>query len=466
MKWLIKSNLFIIPLDDHRTWFRYHHLIRDLLLASLKKQATEQEVSHLHVLASQWFEQQGLIEEAIKHMLEAGNPEAACDIVERKRWAELDADKWYVVQRWIEKIPIEVRQKRPVLLLTECWPLYENFHLAKIPPILEEVEAMLKANVRAEEEELWGEVYFFYGAIFYWSGMGDQALEFFTKAQKYLSAERKLITGLLQLLSGLSLCLTGRGEEAVKILGSSVRETESEGGIFLSRLYGGLFFVNYFLGHLAAGKEIARRALDLAIRNGIEYSGIWNLYMEAAVDLQCNQLEQALQLFTEIVGNRYILHTRAAIDAVAALALIQHMLGQKGAVEESCKLIREYARELEDPMYMSVALSCEAHIALLNGDLKTALEWESTVQTTPSMAELFMWLEVPVITQIRVLITDGSEKSLSKASGLLEEVRKISEACHFLNHIIEAGVLQTMLYEKQNLHQKALETLTDALIPG
>ena len=93
VKWLIKSNLFIIPLDDHQIWFRYHHLIRDLLLASLKKQATEQEVSHLHVLASQWFEQQGFIEESIQHMLDAGNPEAACDIIKRNRWTELNADK-------------------------------------------------------------------------------------------------------------------------------------------------------------------------------------------------------------------------------------------------------------------------------------------------------------------------------------------------------------------------------------
>ena len=464
VKWLIKSNLFIIPLDDQRTWFRYHHLIRDLLMASLKKQATEQEVSHLHELASQWFEQQGFIEEAIKHMLDAGNPEAACDIVERNRWAELDADKWYVVQRWIEKIPIEARQKRPVLLLTECWPLYENFHLAKLPPILEQVEAMLKANVRTEEEELWGEVYFFYGAIFYWSGMGDQALEYFTKAQKYLSAERKLITGLLQLLTGLSMCMIGQGEEAVIRLGNAARETESEGGIFLSRLYGGMFFVNYFLGNLAAGWEIARRALDLAKRSGIAYSGAWNLFMEACADLQSNKLEQASRLFSEAVGHRYILHTRGAIDAVAGLALTQQLLGQQDRVRETCDLMVEFARELEEPLYMSVALSCRAHIALLNGDLKAALEWESTVQETPSMAGLFMWLEVPVITQARVLISEGSEKNLLKASGLLEEVLKISEACHFLNHIIEVAVLQTMLLEKQNQHQKALKTLTDALI--
>lgn len=461
IRWLIQSNMFIIALDDQRRWFRYHHLIKDLLTKSLQKKRSPEEISKTHLRASRWFERQHLIEESIDHMLASGDLNEACRIVERHRWAKLDEDRWYVVQKWIDKLPVESRKQHPILMLSECWPLYEQFQLEKIPVILSEVEVLLKDQ--SHEEELWGEVYFFYGAIYYWSGQGDEALLYFEKAQKVLLPDRMLINGLLQLLSGLSLSMTGEGEEGLHLLNQQVKATESRGGVFVSRLRGGLFFVTYFLGKLAQARKETQLALLVAQKSGIDYSSAWNYYMEACTDLQSNQLDRALLHFTSAAESRYILHTRGAIDSVAGLAITQQLMGNEDEASATLDLMVEFAEELQDPLYMIVARSCRARIALMRNELTLAQEWEKSAGETLTMAGLFMWLEVPTITQVRVLLATGTPACLKKAGTLIEEVMRISRECHFTNHVIEGLVLKALLHAKRKSIREAKETLSEAI---
>ncbi|MDX2429557.1 MAG: response regulator [Bacteroides sp.] len=461
VQWLIQSNLFIIELDDQKRWFRYHHLIRDLLRKNLKRKKTPAEISRYHALASRWFEQQGFIEESIQYMLTSGDIAEAGNIVERHRWAKLDDDQWYVVQKWIEMLPPELRQQRPNVLLSGCWPLYETFQLTEIPPFLEHVKTML--SDQPGDQELWGELFFFYGAILYWSGEGKSSLEFFNKAQKLIPENRMLLMGLLTLLSGLSRSMTGQGEEAIRLLKKQVKEMESTGGVFISRLRGGLFFITFFLSRLAQARIESQQAQIVARKSGIDYSDAWNYYMEACTDLHSGQLDDALRNFSGAVDQRYILHTRGATDAVGGLALTQQLLGQKEAAEGSLNLMMEFARELGDPIYTSVALSSRARIDLLKGDLASALEWEKTVNEAISSASLFMWLEVPVFTQVRVLISSGTPECLDKAGKLLEEIIDVASSVFYMNHVIEALILKAMLLLKQNHKKEAKRVLEEGL---
>ena len=74
--------LFIIPLDDRRQWFRYHHLFRDLLKQRMRAGSGEKTEKILHQRASTWFEKQGMLDEAIQHALEAGDLELAAQLME------------------------------------------------------------------------------------------------------------------------------------------------------------------------------------------------------------------------------------------------------------------------------------------------------------------------------------------------------------------------------------------------
>jgi LuxR family maltose regulon positive regulatory protein len=143
LKWLVDSNLFAIPLDDYNHWIRYHHLFREFLRTELGRRYGQTEISALHIRASEWFAQQGFIDEALQHALDAGDLLLAAQLVEQNGPALLDEDKWYVLERWLAQLPDDIIQQRAQLLLIKAWVLFYHFALRDIPALLESVEAIL-----------------------------------------------------------------------------------------------------------------------------------------------------------------------------------------------------------------------------------------------------------------------------------------------------------------------------------
>ena len=111
---LERANLFVVPLDDKRQWYRYHHLFADVLSAHLLDEQPEC-VAELHARASAWFEADGDVSQAVDHALAGGDSGRAADLMElvmpmmarERREAEL--------ARWVRSLPDDVLRKRPVL---------------------------------------------------------------------------------------------------------------------------------------------------------------------------------------------------------------------------------------------------------------------------------------------------------------------------------------------------------------
>ena len=111
---LERGNLFLVPLDDRRRWYRYHQLFADVLHARLRDEQPD-EVPDLHRRASGWYEQNGEPSEAIRHALAAGDFERAADLVELAIPAMLRTRQEAAVLGWLELLPDEVVRVRPVL---------------------------------------------------------------------------------------------------------------------------------------------------------------------------------------------------------------------------------------------------------------------------------------------------------------------------------------------------------------
>jgi len=111
---LDRANLFVIPLDDSRHWYRYHHLFADMLQAHLSDERPD-EVPDLHRRASHWYDQNGQPAPAVRHALAAGDIERAADLVELAI-PELRRNRQEATIRgWLDVIPYELVQMRPVL---------------------------------------------------------------------------------------------------------------------------------------------------------------------------------------------------------------------------------------------------------------------------------------------------------------------------------------------------------------
>jgi len=111
---LDRGNLFLVPLDDRRRWYRYHHLFGDVLRARLLDEQPER-VPELHRRASAWYEQSGERAEAIRHAIAGGDFERAADLVELEMPATRQARQDMTLRGWMEALPDESIRARPVL---------------------------------------------------------------------------------------------------------------------------------------------------------------------------------------------------------------------------------------------------------------------------------------------------------------------------------------------------------------
>ena len=116
---LERGNLFVIPLDDKRRWYRYHHLFADVLRARLPVEHPEL-IATLHRRASTWFEQHGSITEAIRHALAARDFDHAADMVELAARAMSQNRQEATTLGWLRALPDEVVRRRPVLSAMLC----------------------------------------------------------------------------------------------------------------------------------------------------------------------------------------------------------------------------------------------------------------------------------------------------------------------------------------------------------
>ncbi len=124
---LERANLFVIPLDNRRYWYRYHNLFAELLrqrlcqASSLTEPAMREDVESLHLRASRWYEDEGFFAEAVSHALATSASEDAADLVERYVTAVWDRGETTLVHNWLEALPEEAIRSRLSLCIRRAW---------------------------------------------------------------------------------------------------------------------------------------------------------------------------------------------------------------------------------------------------------------------------------------------------------------------------------------------------------
>ena len=149
---LDRRNLFVIPLDARREWYRYHHLFADVLRARLLREAPD-HVLDLHRRASRWYEQRGEQPEAIRHSLAGHDYERAAEMIEPAIPGLRQARQEATMRRWFEQIPSQLFRVRPVLSVGYVGALMANGEFADVEVLLRGAERWLEpVSVDAEEQ--------------------------------------------------------------------------------------------------------------------------------------------------------------------------------------------------------------------------------------------------------------------------------------------------------------------------
>ena len=148
---LERENLFVISLDDERQWYRYHHLFAEVLHTHLKNEQSE-KLSILHRRASQWYEKNDMLVDAVHHALAARDFEQVAYLAEfawRAMTVSYQSGIWL---NWVKALPDEFVRVSPVLSIGYAWALLDLGQLEAAEPHLEDAELWINHLIGSAEQ--------------------------------------------------------------------------------------------------------------------------------------------------------------------------------------------------------------------------------------------------------------------------------------------------------------------------
>jgi len=478
---LERGNLFVVPLDDQRQWYRYHHLFADVLQARSMEEQPNQ-VSALHRRASEWYEQKDLPADAIHHALAAEDFERAADLAELAWPAWSEGSQSIAWLGWLKDLPDELVRARPVLSLSYAWAFLNSGKLEAAESRLRDVERWLEPTentsgqpempatkmVVVDEEQFRSlPVSLATARAYHAQAIGDApgAVKYAQRVLDLLPEGKHYERGAVTALLGLAHWTSGDLEAAYRTFSDGLARMNPLDiitGTFV------LADIQMTLGHLHAAVSACEHALQIAIKRGEPYpigtedvySGISELHREQG------DLETAAQdLATSKRLGKQIELPDWQYRWCIAQAHLQETLGN---LDRAIELLDEAERVFVRtplPNVRPIAAS-KARVWVRQGRLTEALSWarERGLSVDDDLSYL---REFEHITLVRALIAryknNRVDDSIHEALGLLERLLQAAEAGKRMGSVIEILVLQALAHQAQGDIPLALVSLERGL---
>ena len=482
---LERGNFFVVPLDDNRHWFRYHHLFADVLAAHLRAEQPEQ-VSTLHRRASEWYEHNGSATDAIRHALAAEDFERAADLVELAVPAMRRSRQEATMLGWLKALPDELIHCRPVLSVHYAGALLAGGELKGVEDRLRDAERWLdmtadgrerhqarSANMVVVDEEEFRRLP---GAIaIYRAGqalaLGDvpETVTYARRALELVPEEDHLGRGAATALLGLAYWTSGDLETAHRTYAEGMARVHKAG--HLSDAISGAIAradIRIAQGRLHEAMRTYEQALQLATEQGEPVlRGTADLYVGMSeLHREQNDLHAAMQclLSSKELGERTGLPQNRSRWCVAMARIREAQGDLDGALDLLHEAERLYMRDFFPNVRPVAALKTRVRVA--QGRLGEALGW-AREQGLSAHDDLSYLREFEHITLARVLLarskSDRADRSMREAIGLLERLLKAAEAGERMGSVIEILVLLSLAHQIQGDIPAALAPLERAL---
>jgi LuxR family transcriptional regulator, maltose regulon positive regulatory protein len=429
---LQRHNLFVLPLDKERTWYRYHPLFGELLRARLA-QTRAADIPQLHGRAAAWYEQQHLSAEAIDHVLAAGDFERAARLIEEAAPDRLLRSETYGLLHWLHALPAVVLERRPLLLLLQALALMGIGEMKAPLAQLDRVdETALTLEERALAAVIRSGVANFQSDLPRAAAFAQQALTLIEQAQAGNVAPSSYVSVITLLVaSTLAEAQARRGQ-----LAEAIQTTQRA---------------------LQLAADVHSPALWMALA-GMQFAqvGQW-LYEQNDLKAAQGYVLQGLEL------SREVHNTEAEAYGLMALARVCQAQSQSEPAVQHMQRASELIRQRNVPLEMAHVMVQAARLWLQQSNLTAALAWAA--QAAPRLAakrdEALTPTEMAeVILLARVRLVAGHP---IEAANRLAQLQAIAATTEQIEALIDILILQALLAWTNGRVAAALEALQRAL---
>lgn len=466
------SNLFLIPLDDDRRWYRYHHLFGDLLRSRLKEIRSERQLE-LHKEASAWFEERNLINEAIHHGFEAADHDHSIQLIESHSLELVFQGGLRTLERWLQMLPREIVEKNPRLCLAQAWVCVYTGNIGACRQALETC-----ATTLGDMDEKMEDIDIIRGQLL---GVKAYTAWFDGDITAAESSAREALTILPETdtmgrvwaaeILGAMLRTQGKFEEAQQHLLYAIEISSRAGAyhIAIDALWE-LSVLTYYRGQLDETMMICQQALDLAnqsIREGGRRLPVVGYIFTrmALVHWARGDLDRALEDALE--GTR-LSERWGFMDILAmsynALARVQSSHGEYDQALRALHRSKSIAGDLSTH-YLETVESLEALINLQHGNMSVALDWVSRANIHLGDSPDFLNLqEYRILAHIHVAQAQATKKAVpDEVIELLEHLEMMCDDVGAYGRSIEPLLTLVLALHTNGRDQEALVKLEKVL---
>ena len=330
--WLNKQNLFLIPLDNENRWFRFHHLFQTLLLNQLNRHLSEDEINALHMQASTWLAENGLIEEAIKHALAGGDAKAAAQLIVEHGFDLLNDVQWPRLDRWLRMLSGEIIDQEPELLILSSWlhQIYARF--PEMKSYLDRAEAL--CSNRTNEDYVEGHISVLRSFQYYYVANGERSVISARRASKKLPLKHRWARIFAFIMQGVANQMLGDRDKALATWEEAITESDRFGDTSHSHFQSNPCFVYWMEADLLSMLEITTRALKSAENSQAHHANSQCLYFMGIARYHRNDLQAAEEILTSEVNEAYSQYAWNYIHSALPLALVHQARGRTDAANQ------------------------------------------------------------------------------------------------------------------------------------
>jgi ATP/maltotriose-dependent transcriptional regulator MalT len=486
---LERANLFVIPLDDQRQWYRYHHLFADALRARLVAQQPDR-VPGLHRAASRWHAAHGLLADAVVHAVAGGDFDRAAGLVEL---ALPDLRKHRhdrTLRDWLRALPDDVVRGRPLLAAFMAWSRLSQGDLDGAQVWLDDAERALKAGRSAEIPGLDGSlaeaararnkelrtlpatIALYRASVAQARGDVDGTVAHARHALELAGPDDHLARGGAAGFLGLAAWAAGDPGTAVDTFGTAVASLHAAGNV-ADELGATVVLASMWLtrGRPAEARRLYERALAVAERPG-------GSLLSTTGDLH--------------VGLADVLREQGELDAAASHLQVARELGDRASLLENrhrwytamAGVLRARGdldgavRMLDDaePLYLPGFFpdvrpipASRARVRIAQGRLADAWDWAHEHHVTAADPPAFL-AEFNQLTLARLLIAqfraDRDQSGLDQARALLDRIVGTAQAADRAGSLVEARLVRALARHAAGDTDAAIPDLAAALADG
>jgi LuxR family maltose regulon positive regulatory protein len=466
LKWLESNNLFLIPLDRKRNWFRYHHLFSEFLRRRLNSEMSAENIVDLYLLAALWYQQENMFDEAIGYYFAAGDFDNAADLVERIAHRVMyETGEVHSLQSWLARLPQAIINSRPKLLITQAWMQLWTNQFPAVKSTLDNLE--ISSGYDRKSQDFAAQVACIRALLASIQDDADSAIAYAEKCLNLLPDDDRRIRGLALSALGNGFRIKGDVRSASQIYADATAIVEQFGQLVPALVLFGLQSeINIEQGKLNRADRTCRRALNLAQENkavnlpaiGRVYASLGKLnYERCELDIATDHLQHAIDLCLGWPG-----FADDAIYSMIVLAAVYRSQHKYEAAKELLGQAKLLGQQNDLQSWLEQVDIAFVNLWLLENDHNQVFSWldgrdqaiESGSDPSPYVQEL------ETILKVRLLMT---QNKMTEAHNFLTELIANAEAAGRGAQLIESYILKALILYQMGRKDQSVLVLGGAL---